>query len=390
MRKVFAAFIVMVLVSFALSAKEAYYSAVINGSYLSDFAYGMLPVSLWGDFGISGIELAKDLDTKIYARLEAGLDQRTVFQDPVTGNLLENVSGNDYTVAFSDGSIVYEQGILDNKYDKTLPDILTAAVIMRMRWEQAFADFSDIRKGNYAGVFSNSDLFPDTLSSQYLLGTPELGGGKYFLSNSIETKLVFNLMDDDYIAPEGYSGEMSILFAPWFLLNKLSGFSGTQTDAFRMNLDFRYKHTFVSERELFSGRNRYSLYIDISLKNQLLTGTAVPRYLMKTSFMGRRIPPRTYMMSFSSTLWFAGPEVLSKGTYPGTYVYFENAISGGELLNSRNQSGFNFLGGFGIGADMHIMGLLRVFFEYKYIYTKIPGEKTGSDFSLGGYLTVLF
>ena len=198
------------------------------------------------------------------------------------------------------------------------------------------------------------------------------------------------MMDDDYIAPEGYKGEVSLLFAPWFLMNKLSAFQYTQTDAFRMDLNFYFKHTFVSEQEFFSGRNRYSLYIDTSFKNQILAGKAVPRYLMNTSLMGRRIPPRTFMMSLNSTLWLVGPEVLSKGTYPGAYCYFENAISGGELMNTESEKGFDFLGGIGIGVDMHIMGVLRIFFEYKFIYTKIPGEKTGSDFSLGGYLTVLF
>ncbi len=379
----------MLVLAFALNAKEAYYSAIINGSYLSDFAYGMLPVSLWGDFGISGLDIAKNLDSKIYARLEAGLTQRSVFQDPATGKLLSNGSGNEYTVAFSDGSIVYEQGVIDNR-KKDSPDMLTASFILRMRWEQAFADFSDIRNGNYAGIFNDKTLFPDELSSQYPIGTPDLGGGKYFLSNSLNIKLAFNMMDDDYIAPEGSKGEVSLLFAPWFLMNKLSAFQYTQTDAFRMDLNFYFKHTFVSEQEFFSGRNRYSLYIDTSFKNQILAGKAVPRYLMNTSLMGRRIPPRTYMMSLNSTLWLVGPEVLSKGTYPGAYCYFENAISGGELMNTESEKGFDFLGGIGIGVDMHIMGVLRIFFEYKFIYTKIPGEKTGSDFSLGGYLTVLF
>lgn len=378
---------VLILVSFSLSAKETYYSAIINGSYLSDFAYGMLPVSLWGDFGISGINLIKNLETKVYARLEAGLDQRTVFQDPETGRLLDNVSGNDYNVAFSDGSVVYEQGVINNK-DKDKPDILSVSAILRMRWEQAFASFPDIREGNYAGVFSRTDLFPDDNSSRYFIGTPELSGGKYFLSNSFSVKFSFNMLDDYYIAPEGYKLDAGLLFAPWFFFNKISAFSGPQTDAFRMNLDFYYKHTFISEQE--RDRNKYSLYIDTSLKTMLLTGTAIPRYLMTTSFMGKRIPPRSYTAAFNSTLWLAGPEVLSKGTYPGAYCYFENAISGGELLNSHDQNGFNFLGGFGIGIDMHIMGVARIFFEYKYIYTKMPGEKTGSDFSFGGYLTVLF
>ena len=354
----------MLVLAFALNAKEAYYSAIINGSYLSDFAYGMLPVSLWGDFGISGLDIAKNLDSKIYARLEAGLTQRSVFQDPATGKLLSNGSGNEYTVAFSDGSIVYEQGVIDNR-KKDSPDMLTASFILRMRWEQAFADFSDIRNGNYAGIFNDKTLFPDELSSQYPIGTPDLGGGKYFLSNSLNIKLAFNMMDDDYIAPEGSKGEVSLLFAPWFLMNKLSAFQYTQTDAFRMDLNFYFKHTFVSEQEFFSGRNRYSLYIDTSFKNQILAGKAVPRYLMNTSLMGRRIPPRTYMMSLNSTLWLVGPEVLSKGTYPGAYCYFENAISGGELMNTESEKGFDFLGGIGIGVDMHISFASGLFFRHR-------------------------
>lgn len=382
MKRVIAA-IILILVSLSLYAKESYYSAIINASYLSDFAYNMLPVSLWGDFGVSGLDFFKGLDSKVYARLEAGLANRTVSQDPATGKILDDVEGNGYNVAFSDGSVVYEQGLL-----KDSGASFSLSFILRMRWEQAFADFSDIRNGNYAGVFGKTPLFPAS-DSGYLIGTPDLGGGKYMLSNSFNIKLSFNMLDDDYRTPEGFKVDASILFAPWFFLNKLSAFNYTKTSCSKMDFSAAYKHTFSSDKDWWSDRNKYSLYIATYLDASIFSGSAVPRYLMNNSFMGKRIPPRSVYMGLNSTLWLVGPEVLSKGTYPGAYVFFNNGFSAGRILNSDEGVGYDFLGGLGVGVDMHIFGLFRVFFEYQYVYTKIPGERTGSDFSFGGYLTVI-
>ncbi len=380
-------FLILLLISsISLYAKETYYSAIINASYLSSFAYSMLPVSLWGEFGIKGLEFFSGLDSRVYARLEAGLTERTLFQNPETGSLLDDTASNNYNVVFSDGSVVYEQGLLANADNK---NFLYASFTLRMRWEQAFANFEDIRGGNYSGVFGNKTLFPDDSSSKFLLGTPELGGGKYTLSNSFNIKLSFNMLDDNYLTPEGFSVDASVLFAPWFLANKISLFEYTKTDCNRMDFSATYKHTFQSERDAEKDRNTYSLYIANYFNTSILTGKAVPRYLMNNDFMGKRTPPRTFTMKLNSTLWLAGPEVLSKGTYPGAYVFIENGLAAGKLLNSDEGIGYNFLGGFGFGIDMHIFGLFRVFFEYKYIYTKLPAIKTGGDFSLGGYITVV-
>lgn len=347
----------------------------------------MLPVSLWGDFGIKGLEFFPGYESRVYARLEAGLTERTLFQNPETGSLLDDTSSNSYNVVFSDGSIVYEQGLLSNSENNK--NFLYVSLILRMRWEQAFADFGSIRSGNYAGVFGNKTLFSDESRSKYLLGAPDLGGGKYLLSNSFNIKMSFNMLDDNYLTPEGFLVDAAIIFAPWFLANKLSMFDYTKTDCNRMDFSATYKHTFKSEKDKDKDWNSYSIYVSNYFTTSILTGKAVPRYLMINDFMGKRIPQRSVTMKLNSTLWLAGPEVLSKGTYPGAYVYFENCFAAGKFVNSDEGIGYNFFGGLGIGVDMHIFGLFRVFFEYKYIYTKIPAVRTGSDFSLGGYITVV-
>ena len=117
MRRVWTVVILLFLSLLPLFAKgEVFFSNIVNASYLTDFAMGAFPVSFWGEFGIDHIDLFQDLNSKVVVRVEAGMAQRTLRQDPSTGTLItDHNPGADenYSVVFSYGTVGFEQGIVD-------------------------------------------------------------------------------------------------------------------------------------------------------------------------------------------------------------------------------------------------------------------------------------
>lgn len=383
--------LVVLLVSVSLFAEESFYQTIINASYLSDFAYNAFPVSLWADFGISGVSLMENLTTKVYARVEAGITERTLKQYPSTGDIIDvdAFSSLSYSVAFSDGSFVFEQGIMNDPKDKE-NEMLSLAIVLRMRWEQAFATFADIRNGNYAGIFDPSIGLFDGLD-RVLVGAPELSGNKYFLSNSFSFELKFDRLKSDYMAPNGYKANASIVFAPFWLGNSLSAISSKiETDAYRFRISGEYDYTFLNKKSQ-SGKNLYSLYAVATASTTFLFGNSIPRYLQDKSFMGKTIVPRLFYGDIYGKIQFNGPELLGLGTYPSLYIFIQNGINAGSLINNKVSClDTEFFGGFGAGLQMTFIGYLRAFLEYNYIYTDMYGEDIGGSWGVGCYLTVLF
>ena len=372
-------------------AKESFYQTIINASYLGDFAFNSFPLSLWADFGISGIELMQGLTTKIYVRIEAGTTERSLKQYPSSGDIIENRSSFDslsYSVAFSDGSAIFEQGVLADP-DREGRDMVSISISMRMRWEQAFATFRDIRKKNYAGVFGNSLLFPDTAGTY--VGAPELSGNMYFLSNSFSFSASLDRLESDYIAPNGYKVDASMVFAPFWLGNNFGFISpDITTDAYRFRISGEYDYT-IFEKKNQAGKNLYSLYITTSSSATFLFGNSVPKYLQDKNFMGKNVVARLFYADLYARLQLNGPEILSLGTYPAIYLIIQNGVNAGALINSKTSKlDAEFLGGFGLGTQITMIGYLRAFFEYYYVYTPIFGESAGGFFSYGCYFTMLF
>ena len=77
---------------FPAFAEEVFFSSIVNASYLTDFALNMFPVSFWGEFGIDHLDIFEDLNTKAVVRVEAGMAQRTVRQNPSDGSILDYTS----------------------------------------------------------------------------------------------------------------------------------------------------------------------------------------------------------------------------------------------------------------------------------------------------------
>ena len=141
--------ILIVLIAFMMlplgAEGEAFFSNIVNASFLTDFAYSLFPVSFWGEFGIDNLDFIENLDTRAVVRVEAGMAQRTIRQDPVTGEIItDHYPGQDenYSVVFSDGSVGIDQGVIDNPdpdkpgwvYGRVFVSPLRAAVLLN--WGQ--------------------------------------------------------------------------------------------------------------------------------------------------------------------------------------------------------------------------------------------------------------
>ncbi|MDY5930556.1 MAG: hypothetical protein SPJ34_00825, partial [Candidatus Ornithospirochaeta sp.] len=298
----------------AISADDfgTFFTSIINASYHNDFAYGLFPISFWGEFGLNDMELIKGHESKVYSRVEAGFSQRRLRQDPVTGDIIEDYgrlmvkdgqyASSEYSVVFSDGSVGYQQSLVRNP-DPSRGDMLSISISLGMRWEQAFASFYDIRMGNYGGVFNSLFFKPDGYDSAKASstpGTPDLAGNLYFLTNKLELGIAFFDRDTDYLTPSGYYAEIDIEAAPWWLANSLDIFD-IRTDYLRLGLSGSYDYTILSQKQK-DGFNLYSLVLNTRINAQFLIGQAIPRHAMKVSYRGKDIPQRTMIMDIYASL----------------------------------------------------------------------------------------
>ena len=379
---------------FPAFAEEVFFSSIVNASYLTDFALNMFPVSFWGEFGIDHLDIFEDLNTKAVVRVEAGMAQRTVRQNPSDGSILDYETGKQrqYTVVFSDGKAGFSQGIIDNPAEGK-PDFLTFSAFLGMRWEQAFPSLHDVQSGNYEGFFNDPFYFPSGSES---VGLPELRGNKYSLTNSLSISFDFNNLENHYLIPEGYNFSFDLVFAPWWLLNtdeilKSVVNTGSTIDYYKILYTANYKHTFIQQLQEDSDFNLFSIYMDFNFRCQLLFGKAVPQHAMTTGFRNKTIPPRPFITDVQFRLTVTGPEFFTIGTYPSVTLYIENSLAAGRLLNSIDEtSAVKFYGTIGIRADLYIMGMFRAYAAVYYDYLAPEWSEHGFDYEVGAYFTASF
>ena len=394
MRRLKAVIAVFIISISSIAAEgEVFFSNIVNASYLSDFAMGAFPISFWGEFGINHIDFVPDLNTKVVVRVEAGMAQRTLRQYPETGDLItDHYPGADehYSVVFSNGTVGFEQGIVDgiNEGD---PDFMTFDFSLGMRWEQAFASLYDIQNNvnGGSGIFGNTFYFPDGRTDYP--GTPELSGNLYSLATSVNFGLDFRSLDNHYIRPSGYTFSISATLAPWWLFNDgLSWINtGARIDYYRFLYDAAWKYTAY---EMHAGdMNLFSVVTDFRLKCQFLFGSDVPRYAYSIRFRGDEIPPRPFITDVYFGVILNGPEFITVGTYPQLYVFIENALSAGRVLNSIDRTeSVKFYGSIGARLQINIMGLFRAHVGVYYDYAPMEGYKGGFDFDVGAYFSAFF
>lgn len=385
MRKI----VLLLLIAFLivpLSAEEVFYQYIINASYLPDFAFGAVPLSLWGDFGVSGVELIPGMGTRLYMSTKAGILERTLRQDPMTGALLDHGSYS-YSVAFSDENFVLEQELIKNPKDGST--LLRGTASARMRWEQAFATLRDIRNENYGGIFEpEMGIFPSG-GDVFLKGTPELSGDKYFMAASFLLGLdYFNSWNSLY-GHNSYGISLDMDLAPSWFFNDLWFIDEVYTDAYEIGLGGFWNINFVNAKTE-SGRQRFSLQLSNSLNSKIVFGSSVPRFMLDRSFMGTFVVTRNFYTSFRSQILFKGPQFLVEGTYPQVYAYFENAINSGNILNAEetHSGSFEFYGGVGVGGNIYFMKFFNFFAELKYVYTDNIFSNRGPNFSMGMYVNL--
>ncbi len=388
MRRTVQAIVFLLMVMLPLGA-ETFYSSIINASYLSDFAMSVFPVSFWGEFGIDDLGLFEDLNTKALVRVEAGMDQRTIRQWPVSGDIIYSPDDQRrYSVVFSEGLVGFEQGLVDNP-DDGKPDFLTLNFLIGVRWEQAFASLHDIQNADWGGVFDDTAYFP--LNTE-IIGIPELNGNKYSLSNSVTIGIEFNNKDNDYLIPEGYDFSFDFVIGPWWLLNSPTVFNTTTTiDYWKLLYKASYTHTFFQRDQEDADMNLYSLYMNFDLSCQLLFGEAIPQHEMSVRFRDEAVPPRPFITDVRASLSLVGPEFISVGTYPMITVLMENTLSAGRLLNNNDSSqSVGFYGTIGVRLDLYIMRLFRAFVGIYYDYLAPEGYQSGMDYEIGAYFTAAF
>ncbi len=390
MKKILSTLSIGLLCIFSLFADKSYYQSVIQANYLSDFAYGMFPLALWADFGIDGMELLEARNTKVFARVEGGITERRLIQEPMTGKLIGQGHDYKYSVAFSDLSVFFNQGLIQSPYEKDNKDMLTLSVFGRVRWEQAFATFSEIRKKDFGGIFDNPSLFPQD-SDEYLIGTPELSGELYDVISEIGISLILDLKDKNYLTSNGLDGELSVILAPYWFFNELPFLDGAKTDAYKIEAKSSYDLTMLDIKNKRNGFNKVALYSSVDIDSYFLMGSAIPDCIKKDTFFSSPIYPRSFYGEINYKLVLTGPEFLAKGTFPSLTVYGSNGIGVGQVVNTKIVNDRTDLyGGVGVNVKMNILGYVQANVGYEYIYASPNSDYIGGNFKVGAGIDIVF
>lgn len=386
MKKI-AIFLLAIIFLLPLGAKEVFYQSIINASYLSDFAFGAVPLSLWGEIGVTGMELIPNMKTKIHLVTKAGITERVLRQDPVSGTVLDNQS-HRYSVAFSDEELVFRQELMKNPTTGALA--MSGFFGIRMRWEQAFATIKDIRDERYGGIFApDYGLFP-VGGDIFLKGTPELSGDKYFLAASFHFGFAYDDVFDSWFGHNEYGVSADLELAPSWFFNDMWFIDEVFTEAGKIDIK-GYWNVKFADAKTSSGRHRFSLELLNSINSSIVYGSSVPRYLLERSFMGSYVVTRNFFTTIRSELVYDGPELFLEGTYPQIYIYNENAINSGHILNAvdTKSNSFEFYGGVGVGGKIYIMKIFNFFAELKYVYTENKFSSRSLDYSMGMFVNIL-
>ncbi len=376
----------------ASAAGEVFFANIVSASFLSDFAFSSFPVSFWGEFGVRNLDLLPNRDSRAVVRVEAGLDQRAIRQYPVSGAVIkDHVVGSDeeYVVIFSDGSIGFEQGLLDNP-EPSHPDFLTVGIYLGMRWEQAIPSIGDIQEGNYEGVFGNEEYFPSSANGNFP-GLPELSGNRYSLTNYITLSVSMQNKIADILTPDGFVFNASFTYAPWWLANSLPLFQ-TTIDFFRMVYAVSYSYTFLQEMQPWEpAKSLYTFFMDFRFNCQLLFGDAIPQHASIIYFRGNAVAPRLFYADARLDLTFTGPEILWDGTFPSIVFFLENAVSaGGFINNDAKENPVGFYGTLGMRLKIDIIGLFSAYVGFYYDYLPPEGYASKVGLDLGFTFSAMF
>lgn len=326
---------------------------------------GLVPTLLRVGVDYQGLELIEGQSTDVKFILGGGyINRETWLNDDMTAYLLDQpeiLDSMSYNVVDVEWKILFEQGLLWSDVADT--DLITLYAGYEGRYETAFED--------------------GTAPSTFLNGSAAYPDGSELLSNTLVAGFTVNLLDDRMVYAKGLEADVSMRYAPGFLLNNLDSFSGS-VDFWTANASIIGAYTFYQMKDDYD-RNLFSVTLADRVMADYTKGTEIPVYALLPASLGdkmRGFPRLTYMNQFSVVnnfdVRFAGPELLINGIFPRLNLYADMGYFSGPVANASFEDS-GFLASAGAEATLSFFDFLNLGYRINYVLAGNPF--TGNNFS---------
>ncbi|MCQ2412998.1 MAG: hypothetical protein MJ057_08615 [Sphaerochaetaceae bacterium] len=360
---------------------------------------GFLPTLTTMGVGYEGLNLMDGNLTQLQATLGGGYTQRALFQDPLTGQPLNNDIMLYDTIQVR-WNLKFLQGFGDSWVEGL--DLVTTYAGYEGRYEKAVDSMvlGQQRLRGYAnalGTQTGVTAIPSLDNWFMTHGTsaaassiyPDLDDDYAAFSTIFYLGAKLNYMEDLMVSNEGLTAEVKLQFAPGFVNSNASYYSLTfnavaGTTLFELH----------DKRDL----NTVSLVIIDRFNANWTDGSKVPTYAQMPVSLGRKVRgfnTSSYNTNFTLVnnldLRFAGPEFLIDGIFPRLNVFLDMGFHGGNYFNTnlsakdmaeaKNLS--RFLCSTGVQLEMCFFDFIDLGFQVSYLISGDNMRNPGSRFITG-------
>ena len=335
---------------------------------------GFLPSYLLAGAGYRGIELIDDDVTELQALLGFGYNQRKVWQDKDTGEVIHE-NPIVYDVLQTDLILRFVQGFGDSTVAGK--DLITLTAGYEGKLE---ANIDSMVKGKQRKNNTTSTI---TTLNEYLGGNsysgdiyPDLRGDHMMLANMLAFQAKVDLMDDRMTTTDGFVAKFDVKWAPYALNHALSG----DADFYCLTLNAVGAKTLFEYAE--NGKDIFTITLVDRANINWTDGSLVPIFAQGPVSLGRKVRgfnTWTYNTQFTAVnnfdIRFAGPNLGLKGIFPRANLFFDIGYGCGNYFNT-NISGSNLLMSAGVQLTISFFDFIDLGYQVTYLFS-------GSKFSEG-------
>ena len=360
--------IVMILLqAFALPAAEFAYH-VFELRTEAEFSDGVFPASVVYQFDFPVKDLIEGSTTVVAARLDAGLDPRTLRQDPDDGSFYaldpDSVDFDlDYLAMYGEINLYIDQGFMHK--ERSDKDLFRLFASLDVRFEHAYDKLEWMSDSDHLDALFNyvvDGVKYYRFSGSSWTGAPELKGKRQ--NNTVSLSFAFTV---DYLR-ETVTERDGVMFKSWLrwapdFIPLSTGYS-----------DFLASYnTLTVSKTLLSKDNKawsegltwVSLVLDEEITYRYIWGDKVPAYIQGGELWEDAIVPNLrHVFTSMTTLTLYGPQLGVPDLYPDISLFIGLGWGLGKALNSKSSERYTeFVSCYGLRGELVLFNICEFFVE---------------------------
>lgn len=389
-RAIFVLFLLLICSSLVFSSDWRFVFGDLTQN--SEILWGFCPSFFMGGVGYDGLKLIENDLTSFQALVGVGYNNRKVWQNPVTGEVM---TGNDpliFNYLDVSWSFRFLQGFSNNPLNSK-KDLVTLSLGYEGKYEKA----TNSLKVGKNGIVSIDDYFKTYTGSSTYNGSiyPELDGSRDFLGTQFFLNVKLDAMVDNIHHHEGFLANLKIMWGPDALNKALSG-SASYFSTY-LNLVGAYTlYEIASENQRW-----FSIVLANRANINYTSGSKVPLFIQGSASLGRKV--RGFNSNTYNTEWtfvnntdlrFSGPDMGLKGLCPRINLFIDFGYGWGNIQNTKIKSQLNFLSSTGAQFTVTAFDFIDLGYQVAYLIKgnnlydnlKHPGSRVSTHGSVTFFL----